>query len=476
MTRVIAIVLAVLSGIALILSVSIDSRTIIQPHAAVVTPIAPTATAEYKSAVASILGAVGLANTTPTPVPATTVPATVIPTTGQSIALRPVKALPAITGSTPNITLIPDSELVNGAGVLGFEIRNFLASRTGYINRYTEKVGEQLLTGPQIVERVSRQFSVNPRLLIALIEYEGGWIDDPSPSKEQLSLPLRVNEANRVGKLYWQLTYAASKLNEGYYGKRLGTRTFVESQSKKDYAAVPAEVNAGTAGVQNYLAYAHAKSAWNQVMSDDSQSFLATYRKLFGSPQQYDIGVPIPDGVKQPYFALPWAIGQSWYFTGGPHESWTDGSPWGALDFVPPSITGCQPAPEWVLSVSPGYVVHSNNGEVLVSLDASQDARLGWAVLYMHIGSTGRVKDGTRIQTGDRIGHPSCEGGQAYATHLHIARKYNGEWVPSVGKIPFMLDGWVAYEGDVEFNGKLVKGDTTRHAEQMRNATINGVP
>ncbi|MBU6358588.1 MAG: peptidoglycan DD-metalloendopeptidase family protein [Chloroflexi bacterium] len=483
MTRVIAIVLAVLSVLALILSVSIDPRAIISPQTAKQIPIIPTPTpADRRPMLSSLLGAVGLASdATATPVaqPVTNtnlaIPTT-IAFTGQSIALRPVKAMPVINSATVNVKLIPDSELVNGPGVVEFDVRVFLAPRAGYINRYTERVGEQLLTGPQIIERVARQFSVNPRLLIALIEFEGSWIDDATPTKDELSLPLRVTEANRLGKLYWQLTYSASKLNEGYYGKRLGTRTFVESQNKKDYANIPNDLNAGTAGVQNYLAYAHPKSAWNQVMGNDAQSFIETYRKLFGDPQQYDKGTPIPDGIKQPIFALPWANGQSWHYTGGPHESWTDGSPWGALDFTPPSITGCQPAPEWVLSVSPGYVVNSNNGEVLVSLDPSQDARVGWSLLYMHMSSTGRVKEGVKIQVGDRIGHPSCEGGQAIAAHLHFARKYNGEWVPAVGKIPFVLDGWVVFEDDAEFDGKIVKGDITRYAEQMRNLAINGVP
>jgi hypothetical protein len=35
------------------------------------------------------------------------------------------------------------------------------------------------------------------------------------------------------------------------------------------------------------------------------------------------------------------------------------------------------------------------------------------------------------VKTGDRIGHPSCEGGAANATHVHIARRYNGEWIPA---------------------------------------------
>ena len=54
---------------------------------------------------------------------------------------------------------------------------------------------------------------------------------------------------------------------------------------------------------------------------------------------------------------------------------------------------------------------------------------------------------------------PSCEGGVATGTHLHIARKYNGEWILADGALPFVLSGWRVYAGDRPYQGKLVKGD-----------------
>ena len=43
------------------------------------------------------------------------------------------------------------------------------------------------------------------------------------------------------------------------------------------------------------------------------------------------------------------------------------------------------------------------------------------------------------VETDDRIGHASCEGGVSTGTHLHFARKYNGEWVLADGPLPFVL-------------------------------------
>ena len=64
---------------------------------------------------------------------------------------------------------------------------------------------------------------------------------------------------------------------------------------------------------------------------------------------------------------------------------------------------------------------------------------------------------GAYLHAGDRIGHPSCEGGPATGTHLHIARKYNGEWIAAAGALPFVLDGWTAQSGQKKYEGKLVK-------------------
>jgi hypothetical protein len=68
---------------------------------------------------------------------------------------------------------------------------------------------------------------------------------------------------------------------------------------------------------------------------------------------------------------------------------------------------------------------------------------------------------GKVLQVGDPVGHPSCEGGQTTGTHVHIARKYNGEWIPADGAIPFNLEGWVAHNGSVAYEGTLTKGGRT---------------
>ncbi|HMV98158.1 MAG TPA: hypothetical protein PKE48_17790, partial [Anaerolineales bacterium] len=62
------------------------------------------------------------------------------------------------------------------------------------------------------------------------------------------------------------------------------------------------------------------------------------------------------------------------------------------------------------------------------------------------------------LKTGDKIGYPSCEGGRATGSHVHIARKYNGEWIMADGILPFNLNGWITHNGTREYLGTLTKG------------------
>jgi hypothetical protein len=80
-------------------------------------------------------------------------------------------------------------------------------------------------------------------------------------------------------------------------------------------------------------------------------------------------------------------------------------------------------------------------------------------LLYLHLEESGRVAAGQLVEQGGRIGHPSCEGGIASGTHVHIARKYNGEWILADGALPFDLSGWIARAGSRPYQGALVRGD-----------------
>jgi murein DD-endopeptidase MepM/ murein hydrolase activator NlpD len=180
----------------------------------------------------------------------------------------------------------------------------------------------------------------------------------------------------------------------------------------------------------------------------------------------------LPPNLTQPKLLLPFEPGTVWSFTGGPHGGWGDGSAWAALDFAPPGEGGgCRKSGEWVVAMADGVITRSDLGAVVQDLDGDGDERTGWSILYMHIASADRVAAGSRLKAGERIGHPSCEGGVSNGTHTHIARRYNGEWIAADGSIPFNLEGWVSEGAGAEYYGYLKRNGQTLEAWDQKTDT-----
>jgi LasA protease len=350
--------------------------------------------------------------------------------------------------------IIPDSELVYGPASAEFDVDAFVQNQGGYLATYTQDVNGQTLTGAQIVTQVSQDYSVNPRLLLALLEYRSKWVTRPNPDPVTLDYPLGfINQAHKG--LYWQLGWAANELNRGFY---LWQANAVGAWVLGDGSIVPIAptINAGTAGVQNMFSILDNRTTWDTDVG--AFGLFQTYYFMFGNPFDLAIEPLVPSNLVQPHFDLPFEPGAVWAFTGGPHAGWDSGSAWAALDFAPSDVEACAVSSQWVTAVADGFIVRANNGAVVEDLDGDGYEQTGWDVLYMHISSEGRVEPGTYVYAGDRIGHPSCEGGIANAAHLHIARKYNGEWISADGSVPFNLDGWISSGTGTEYDGYLRRG------------------
>jgi LasA protease len=361
----------------------------------------------------------------------------------------------------PGTLLLPDSEFVNGPAYVDFDIAAFCARQGGYLADYAEMVDGQLLSGPEIVNLVAHRFSVGPRLLLAIMELRGSWVTHPNPADQTFS--------------YSVLAKIADQLNQGYYDWRGRGVTVItwEDGSVTRYAPT---LNAATAGLQYYFSLRADKSGWKVLVGDGPGSFIETYRKLFGDPAHYAIEPLIPADTTPPLLALPWAKGEMWYFVGGPHGGWGDGSAWAALDFVPDEgYLGCQVASSWATAAAPGLVIYSQNGQVLIDLDGDGHEETGWVLFYLHVAAEDRVPVDTRVKQGDRLGHPSCEGGFAEASHLHIARRYNGEWIAADGPLPLVLSGWQAHSSGTAYEGTMSRGGQVRTSCECWDAEYNGL-
>jgi LysM repeat protein len=364
----------------------------------------------------------------------------------------------------PEALLLPDSELVYGPGYRGFDVAGEVRRHPGWLKGHVELVGGAPVSGPELVERVALQYSVGPRVLLALLEMKGGALTQPHPPADVDGYLLGYARGGWEG-FSAQLALAANALNEGFYGWLEGD-LWTFRLGDGSYAQFAPAINAGTAGLQRALVADVDHEGWCASMEE----FDRTYRRLWGDPFHRSVELLPPDGtVPQPQLSLPWALGETWYFTGGPHGGWDSGSAWAAVDFATDERNlGCYPSERWVTASAPGRVLVGEDGMVLQELDEDGFVGSGWVLLYMHLAADGRVAAGSQVGVGDPLGHPSCEGGVSNASHLHFARRYNGMWMAADDdRWPLVLDGWRAEAGAGAYDGTFTRGTEVRTAAEQ---------
>lgn len=369
------------------------------------------------------------------------------------------------------LKLMPDTEIINSPSTVNFDIEEFTQGAGGYLSNYKEYLGTTgITTGADIIKRVALEYSINPRLLLSLLEYQSGWVYGEPINELQKSYPFGyINKDSK--DLYRQAVWAAGEIASGYYGWREGTIVAITFPDKSILRLAP-ELNSGTVGIMAYFSKLLNLSEWAGALYTET-GLIDLHENMFGNPwiKAQEVEPLFSPAIEQPEMILPFEIGKIWALTGGPHAAWGAAEVRGALDFAPPSSeSGCVESFEWVVASVSGLVVRSGDGSVVIDMDEDGYEQTGWNVVYMHIATKDRIPLGTIVKVGDRIGHPSCEGGRATGTHVHITRKYNGEWIPADGPLAFILSGWKAKAGSTIYTGWLMKDGQIVRASQLSSA------
>lgn len=393
------------------------------------------------------------------------------------------------TETTSDFKILPDARVVFGPRATSFDIAGFIAQQPGFIRTATDTINDEDFTAAEVVERVAYEYSVDPRLLLALVELKAGWLSEPDPADEKKAYPIGIGDSpfgfTRRG-LYRQLAWAADQINAGYYGwKHRGLSTLEFSGGIR--LLYSPSLNAGTVALQFLLSQLSPYATWEREIGPDG--LFAIYSRYFGNPFDGGAGEVIPPDLEQPPLGLPFPRGETWYYTGGPHGGWGTGSAWAAIDFAPPDdpatkTTACYVSDHFAVAVADGVVARTSEGAVVLDLDGDGDETTGWTILYLHLAEQDSVTEGTVLRQGDPVGRPSCEGGFSNGTHMHIARRYNGEWIPAYCEScapgaqmpPFVMDGWMAVGlSNQEYQGYLMKEGQRKVAEQGRDIADNEV-
>jgi murein DD-endopeptidase MepM/ murein hydrolase activator NlpD len=361
---------------------------------------------------------------------------------------------------------IPDHAFVNGLAQVGLSTSALVASTNGWLKNYRVYAGDEWRIGHEMVDYIASNYSISPRLLLAVLEYQGGALTQLERPAGKYLLGFRRRYYENP---YLQLVIAANTLNNGYYSWRAGKLTEFELPDGSLIRPDPWQ-NAGSVAIQYYFSRLYSGEKFYASIGPDGLA--RVYQEFFGNPWA-DPVITLPGSLQQPELRFPFSTGHTWTYTGGPHTGWGTGEPFTAIDFAPPTeYSGCFAVSEddYVIAMADGLVVRSNLDGVIIDLDKDGDERTGWVLFYLHLATNGRVQAGVEVRAGDPIGYPSCEGGRVTGTHVHIARKYNGEWVLADGPLAFNLEGWIVHNGTQAYQGTLTRGAAIVTACECSNA------
>ena len=156
--------------------------------------------------------------------------------------------IPNRLGETSSTSkLLPDSEVTFSPSTVDFDIQAFVDQAGGYLSTYTEYLASTGWTsGADIIGRVALEYSLNPRLLLAFLEYKSGWVYGTPQTEFDTVYPMGYANSMKED-LYLQCAWFASTVMDGYYGWREG-RTLVVDYLDGQVVRLAPQLNAGTIG------------------------------------------------------------------------------------------------------------------------------------------------------------------------------------------------------------------------------------
>jgi LasA protease len=221
--------------------------------------------------------------------------------------------------TTASQRLLPDSEVVYSPSAVDFDIQAFAAQAGGFLSTHNEWLkSTQTTTSADIIKRVALENSINPRLLLALLEYQSGLVYGQPSGQTQIDYPLGFVDPNHKG-LYNQLVWAVNHLSVGYYSWREG-RLIDLDLSDGVTARLAPDLNAGSVALQYYFSQIYDSQGWIEAL-DSQTGFPVLYERMYGNPwERAQMVEPLyPPGLTQPELILPFDMDRLWSFSGGPH-------------------------------------------------------------------------------------------------------------------------------------------------------------
>ncbi|WP_257325694.1 M23 family metallopeptidase [Pseudoalteromonas rhizosphaerae] len=278
--------------------------------------------------------------------------------------------------------------------------------------------------------------SINPKVILALIELQSGLLSDPDADinnafaglsdehgfDAQLEDVVMMLSQRFYAYKQWQDSQATPETSK-YAGEEITNRVNTNSST----AATVALVSVLKKQVLSKDNVNYAKS--------DLTGFLATFERLFpdSRAQLQRSSKSALQSSNQQFAAasfsmnLPWSSGYYWY-SGGAHSNTGSGYPYSSLDFNNGS-GGWGANTPYVQAAHGGTITRFSSCNIRVTHSS------GYSTNYYHMSNL-QYSSGDFVQSGAWLGRYAnnyyqalCEGGQSSGPHVHFTLLYNGQQV-----------------------------------------------
>ncbi|MGS0497208.1 M23 family peptidase [Pseudoalteromonas sp. S1727] len=280
--------------------------------------------------------------------------------------------------------------------------------------------------------------SINPKIILALIEQQSGLLSNPDADFNNPLSGLSDEQGFDA-----QVEDVTTKLSQRFYAFKQWQESQVtakESQSTRTAITNSASVNSSTAATAALVSMlnkrkklAVEKGKANHV-SSNLIDFLATFDSLFPdssvqlqrSPKNEIHSIDQQALAASFSMDLPWPSG--YWYSGGAHSNTGSGYPYSSLDFNNGSGGWGSNTP-YVQAAHGGTVTRFSSCNIRVTHSS------GYSTNYYHMSNL-QYNSGDYVQPGAWLGRYAnsynqalCEGGQSSGPHVHFTLLYNGQQV-----------------------------------------------
>ena len=285
----------------------------------------------------------------------------------------------------------------------------------------------------ELIAHWSGYYSINPQVLLALMELQSGLISAPSEAK--LRAPF-AGLSNKRG-FEKQLRDVLAQLSQRFYGFESYQRDRARLADKA-LSTDPGTLNGATAAILGVLqrpsedpATLNQAASLQQFTQQFAQLFNASNEQMYKFESSEQAGITTAAVPPSSMLQLPWYQGYSWK-SNGAHSHTGSGSPYSSIDVS-------YDWPAWggqtysVVAAHPGQVTVFSRCQLRVT-NAN-----GWATNYYHMDGV-RVSHGETVMNDTKLGVYAsnrntalCQGGSSTGPHLHFSLLYNGRYVSLQG-------------------------------------------